>query len=115
MCGTVCEEEIIKFSDDKIPYLDFSENGCSDCGECMTACEPDVLNDPGIFIAGSIRINAAKCVSWHNVMCFACKDPCMENAIVFEKMFRPDINLDACTLCGYCVSRCPGDAIEMIA
>ena len=31
VCGTVCEEEIIKFGKDKIPYLDFSKNGCTYC------------------------------------------------------------------------------------
>ncbi len=115
MCGTVCEEAIIKFSDKKIPYIDFSVSGCSDCGECMGACEPGVLNDSDVFIKGSLRINAVKCVSWHGVACFSCKDPCLENAIHFENMFRPEIVNDACTLCGYCISRCPGNAIEVIA
>ena len=111
----MCEEAIIKFGEDRIPYLDFSESGCSDCGECLKACERGVLGNPDVFIKGSIRINAAKCVSWHQVMCFSCKEPCLENAIVFENMFRPEISSDVCTLCGYCIARCPAGAIEVTA
>lgn len=110
----MCEEEIIKFDNGKIPYLDFTVSGCSDCRKCLEACEPGVLHDSEVFIKGSIRINVVKCMSWHNVMCFSCKDPCLDNAIVFQNMFRPEIDNDACTLCGYCISRCPGDAIEVI-
>lgn len=115
MCGTVCEEAIIKFSDKGVPFLDFSVSGCSDCGECLKVCEPGVLNDAEQFVKGGIRINIVKCVSWHNVMCFSCKEPCMEDAIKFETMFRPEIDSDRCTMCGYCISRCPGDAIEVTA
>jgi len=112
-CGTACEEAIIRFTEAKIPYLDFSGGGCTYCGKCLEACVPGVLGDADVPIRGSIRINVAKCVSWHGVMCFSCKEPCLENAIVFANMFRPEISADACTLCGFCMSRCPGEAIEV--
>jgi len=115
MCGTVCEEEIIKFGKDNIPYLDFSQNGCTYCDECLKACEPGVLSDPEAKIQASIRINAAKCMSWHDVMCFSCKEPCLDDAIVFKGLFKPEIDQGLCTACGFCISRCPSDAIEIVA
>ena len=115
VCGTVCEEEIIKFGKDKIPYLDFSQSGCTYCEECLTACEPGVLSDPELKIQASIRINPAKCMSWQEVMCFSCKEPCLDDAIIFSGLFKPEISSEQCTACGFCMSRCPSSAIEIVA
>ena len=115
VCGTVCEEEIIKFGKDKIPYLDFSQNGCTYCEECLIACEPGVLSDPELKIQASIRINPAKCMSWQDVMCFSCKEPCLDDAIIFSGLFRPEISSEQCTACGFCMARCPSSAIEIVA
>jgi len=115
MCATLCEEEIIKIGKDKIPYLDFSDSGCTYCDECLKACEPGVLSDPDIQIQASIRINEAKCVAWHDVMCFSCKEPCLDDAIIFSGLFRPEISSDNCTACGFCIERCPSAAIEIVA
>ena len=115
MCGTVCEEEIIKFGKDKIPYLDFSVSGCTDCEACFDACEPGVLNDKESFIRARVKIDTKKCMSWENVMCFSCKEPCLEDAIIFEGLFRPEISAEKCTACGFCIARCPSGAIEVVA
>jgi len=111
----MCEEEIIRFGDDKIPYLDFSSSGCTDCEACLKACEPGVLNDKTTFIQAKVRINASKCMSWENVICFSCKEPCLDDAIVFEGLFRPVISAEKCTACGFCIGRCPTGAIEIVA
>ncbi len=37
----------------------------------------------------------------------------LENAIDFQAMFMPTINQDKCTSCGFCISRCPVDAIDI--
>jgi len=113
-CATVCEEEIIKIAQDKTPYLDFSNGGCTFCDECAIACEYDVLNVENVRnIEADIIINQSKCMSWEGVMCFSCKDPCLENAIDFKAMFMPTINQDKCTGCGFCISRCPSYAIDI--
>ena len=113
ICATVCEEEIINIADDKTPYIVFSSNGCTYCDECAKACEFGVLKvEDKKLLSASISINKAKCVSWHHTMCFSCKDPCLDNAIDFAAMFMPVIN-DKCTSCGFCISRCPTEAIEM--
>ena len=59
-----------------------------------------------------ISINKSNCVSWHHTMCFSCQDPCLDKAIDFKAMFMPEIN-DKCTSCGFCISRCPTDAIDI--
>lgn len=112
LCGPVCEEAIIKFDAQKLPYLDFSINGCSDCSACMDACTANVLEDKSSFIRATIKINSQKCLSWNDTMCFACKEPCMDNAIAFNGLYRPVITQD-CTACGYCISLCPTNAIEV--
>lgn len=115
MCVNVCEEKIIKRDAYGIPFLDFSANGCSDCHKCLEACAPNVLNDPQRFIGAKARISTMSCMSHHDTICFSCKEPCMDNAIVFEGMFRPIIIPDKCTGCGYCVSVCPSAAIALSA
>ena len=112
-CATVCEVEIIKIAEDKTPYLDFSKNGCTYCDDCAEACEFGVLTlENQRHIDAKIVINKDECVSWEGVMCFSCKDPCIDNAIDFKAMFMPEIN-DNCTSCGFCISRCPVEAIKV--
>lgn len=112
-CTTVCEEDIIKVADDKTPYLDFKYGGCTYCDKCALACEFGVLKiEDKKVITAQITIDKSKCLSWNHTMCFSCKDPCLDNAINFKAMFMPTIN-DKCTSCGFCISRCPSDAINV--
>ena len=114
-CVGECEEKIIKRDALGIPFLDFSVNGCSDCQKCLEACTPNVLNNPQRFIEAKARISTMSCMSHHETICFSCKEPCLDNAIVFEGMFRPIIIPDKCTGCGYCIAVCPSAAITMSA
>lgn len=112
-CATVCEVEIIKIAQDGTPFLDFSKSGCTYCDECAEVCEPNVLKvQEQKKINASVFIAQNECVSWEGVMCFSCKDPCLDNAIDFQAMFMPSIN-DNCTSCGFCISRCPVQAIKV--
>ena len=114
-CATVCEEEIIKIADDRTPYLDFSYSGCTYCDECAIACKPNVLRvEDKKMIASIVTIDKKSCLSWDHTLCFSCKDPCLDNAIDFKAMFMPVIN-DKCTACGFCISRCPTNAISVKA
>jgi len=115
LCVNVCEEKIIRTDSQGVPFLDFSANGCSDCKKCLEACIPNVLNDPQRFVQAKAHISTMNCMSHHETICFSCKEPCLENAIVFEGMFRPIIIPDKCTGCGYCVSVCPSAAITLSA
>jgi ferredoxin-type protein NapF len=113
-CASLCQEQIIVIAEDKTPYLDLSKRGCTYCDECAKACPSDVLLVKNrALIAAKIVINEQKCLSWQGVMCFSCKDPCFEDAIDFKAMFMPTIN-EKCTNCGFCIGRCPADAIDIL-
>jgi len=112
LCATSCQEHIIVIGEDKTPSLDFSKSGCTYCDDCATACTPNVLNiEDKKLINAAIVIDKTKCMSWEGVMCFSCKDPCLEDAIDFKAMFTPTIDASKCTACGFCMSRCPSYAI----
>jgi ferredoxin-type protein NapF len=112
-CATFCEEHIIIIQEDSTPKLDFSKNGCTYCDECAINCPSSVLSlENKGNIKAIISIDILTCLSWHNTMCFSCKDPCDDEAIDFLAMFRPQIN-DNCTSCGFCVSVCPTNAIKI--
>ena len=115
-CSNFCEEHIIKISEDKTPYLDFSNSGCTYCDECAKACEYEVLNlEYKKNIKAYVSIDIMNCLSWNQTMCFSCKDPCLDDAIDFVGMFRPEINQEKCTSCGFCIKSCPTQAIHIKA
>ncbi len=113
-CATVCEEQIIHIGEDKTPRLFFGESGCTYCDECAKVCEYGVLHISNkVPIAATFEIDVVACMSWHHVMCFSCKDPCLEDAIIFNGVFRPEIDTSKCTSCGFCVRVCPTNAIRV--
>ena len=112
-CTTVCEESIIFIRDDGTPQINLKISGCTYCDECAKACNENVLKiKHKKIINAKFSIDILKCMSWNNTMCFSCKDPCMDDAIKFEGIFKPVINIDTCTSCGFCISVCPSDAIS---
>ncbi len=114
-CVSVCETDIIKIADDKTPYLDFSLQGCTFCDECAIACnEYNVLNVEDMHnINAHFDISVGACVAWDGVMCMSCKDPCIDRAIIFQGLFKPIIDENRCTGCGFCYNRCPTYAIDI--
>lgn len=113
-CATVCEVEIIKIGQDKTPYLSFEKSGCTFCDDCAAACEFGVLSlESKKNVAALINISLSSCLAWNDTMCFSCKDPCLDNAIVFQGLFKPVIDDSKCTACGFCISRCPTSAITI--
>ncbi len=115
-CVKVCEEEIISIDAEGGPVLSFDKKGCTFCDACLEACEPGVLSDKTIhFIQAEIEIDVLKCMAWHGTICSSCKDPCLEDAIKFLGIFRPEIDKDRCTGCGWCLPVCPADAIHAVS
>ena len=116
-CMSVCETDIIVRSEDGGVALSFKEQGCTYCEECAKACIKEVLslNSPSPQINATIFIDEAACIAHHGVMCMSCKDPCLEDAIVFNGLFSPEIIQGKCTSCGFCYPRCPADAIRVVA
>ena len=115
-CVTSCEEQIIVLDETGIPTLDFSKNGCTWCEACAEACEADVLSlersEAREWINAMFRIDTEACIAHHHVICFSCKEPCMEDAILFNGMFNPVIDEERCNGCGFCLGRCPTQAID---
>ncbi len=120
-CKTACEEEeaIIVIRADGTPMLNFSQKGCTFCEACAQACDAGVLDLAHLHTSEQINarfiIDPKGCVAHNGVICFACKEPCIDDAILFNGMFNPVIDTDRCTGCGYCFGRCPTKAISYSA
>ncbi len=115
-CATSCDEKIIVIKADGTPILNFAKSGCTFCQECAKACKAGVLDLDQTNYIESINarfiIDVNSCVSHHGVICFSCKEPCIDDAILFNGMFNPVIDDDRCTGCGFCLSLCPTKAIR---
>ncbi len=115
-CVASCDEQIIVIQADGTPRLDFSKSGCTFCEECASMCEPNVLSlenrHTSEHINATFRISTEGCVAHNGVICFSCKEPCIDDAILFNGMFNPVIDMDRCTGCGFCLGRCPTQAID---
>jgi len=113
-CQSSCDENIIIIKEDGTPILNFDNSGCTYCDDCASACQNDVLDIKNKKnINAKFSIGLLECMSWNQTMCFSCKDPCLDDAIKFLGMFRPEINNDLCTNCGFCISKCPINAIVL--
>ncbi|WP_456400025.1 ferredoxin-type protein NapF [Persephonella sp.] len=114
-CVTVCEEKIIHRSEDGSPYLIFNSGGCTFCERCGVECPEGILSieKESKKIDIKVTIDFEKCMAWKKTMCFACKEPCIEDAIVFSGLFNPQIIPDKCTGCGFCLSVCPTNAVKV--
>lgn len=115
-CVASCPEKIIVKEPGQAPHLDFSLSGCTFCGACVPACAAcgGVLEADRTGIDAVALIDTAKCLGHQGVVCFACGDACKDKAIHFLGMFKPRVDLGACTGCGFCVGVCPTEAILFI-
>ncbi len=112
LCHKVCPEEIIKIAEDRTPFLSFEKKGCTFCQECAKACPEGVLSlENGQKINAVIEIEKIKCVSWHGTLCNSCSDVCLDSAIKFEGLWKPEIISSKCSSCGFCIGVCPVSAI----
>lgn len=113
-CLSSCPEDIIILNPDKLPSLDFSKSGCVFCQECIKACYKSNGEHKGFDLKIEevnvrMKIDPLKCLAWSGSICSSCKDVCPRE-IRFVGMFYPEV-LD-CNGCGFCISRCPMDAIK---
>jgi ferredoxin-type protein NapF len=115
-CVASCDEEIISILEDGTPSLSFTKSGCTFCKDCAFVCETNVLSLKNLHtsekINATFHISTEVCVAHNGVICFSCKEPCIDDAILFNGMFNPVIDMDKCTACGFCVGRCPIQAIS---
>jgi len=115
-CVASCDEQIIVLQADGTPMLNFVKSGCTFCEECAHACKANVLSLEHIHTSEKLNakfvISTEGCVAHNDVICFSCKEPCIDDAILFNGMFNPVIDMDKCTGCGFCLGRCPTLAID---
>jgi len=115
-CVASCDEQIIVIQADGTPMLNFVKSGCTFCEACANVCEANVLSLENRHTAerlnATFRISTQECVAHNGVICFSCKEPCIDDAILFNGMFNPVIDMDKCTGCGFCLGRCPTLAID---
>ncbi len=117
-CITSCDEKIIFIDKEtKTPTLTFAKNGCTFCDECAISCEKNVLSLDNLdnsspYLNAIFQISIESCIAHQNVICYSCKEPCIDDAILFNGMFNPIIDNEKCSACGFCISRCPTKAIS---
>lgn len=112
-CVASCEQGIIRIHADKHgfagqPYLDFSANGCTFCGDCSTACpacEAKTMSAEDKL--GQVRLDQTSCLSWNQVFCMSCLGSCVSKAFSFDARRRLEIDPQRCNGCGMCVGICP--------
>ena len=115
-CQTHCEEQIIVIKADGTPTINLTKRGCTFCDECAKMCQKGVLSLENLQTKD--RLNARftimieSCMAHQKTICFSCKEPCLDDAILFNGMFNPVIDDSRCTACGFCMSRCPTNAIS---
>jgi ferredoxin len=74
--------------------------------------EFEVIDAPTPHI-GKARLNRDTCIAWDDVICMACSQSCDYQAITTVHQRRAQIDTEACTGCGMCVTVCPMDALEI--
>ena len=120
-CIYACPERVIRFGSGGFPEMDFSERGCTLCGECVAACGGKALTSdprrdrPWMLVAQI----GNECLANRNVVCRSCGESCDARAIRFRLRAggaaQPRLDPQACTGCGSCVSVCPARAVRMAA
>ncbi|HEX05468.1 MAG TPA: ferredoxin-type protein NapF [Bacteroidetes bacterium] len=113
-CISECPEGIVYLGKGDLPRLNFSAAGCTYCEKCAEVCPHGVLSESNpAKIGANVTIVESGCLAWKSVICYSCKDACDQNAITFEGMKNPRVDILACTRCGLCVKPCPADAISI--
>lgn len=116
-CREACEADIIATGRGGFPEMDSQAGGCSFCGRCAEACESGALHRNGAAPwAIAARIGSG-CLAVQGVVCRLCEEQCEPRAIRFRLALGgyalPEVDGEACSGCGACVSHCPAQAIEM--
>ncbi|MCP1200507.1 ferredoxin-type protein NapF [Notoacmeibacter sp. MSK16QG-6] len=117
-CSKACPEGIVATGRGGHPFIVFT-SACTFCGACARSCDEDVFD-----LQRNSPVNARahiddSCFEPRGINCRACEDACPELALRARPQrggtTRIEVNAEACTGCGACVSACPAQAVEVIA
>ena len=116
-CIDACSPGIIKRHPEEHllagqPYLSFEESGCTFCGDCVTACPMELDSKVKPAKLGQVKLDRQSCLAWNEVFCMSCRGHCDHGALSFDQQRRMQLDADACTGCGRCLSVCPNQALS---
>ena len=116
-CIRVCPENIISRGAGGFPEVDFIDSGCELCEDCVEVCQSKALligSDKDFAWSHKVKVTD-KCLPHLGVICRSCYEACEQKAISFTlaagKTAEPELNLENCNGCGFCIAMCPVDAI----
>jgi len=116
-CVDACRPGIIKLHPEEHrhsgqPYLNFEASGCTFCADCVTACPMELDNATTPAKLGQVQLNKQTCLAWNDVFCMSCRGHCDHGALSFDQQRRMQLDTDACTGCGRCLSVCPNQTLS---
>lgn len=113
-CVSACPSRLLELVAGK-PVITFTSE-CTFCGACADACPDDLFDRERRPFRHTVSVTD-RCLPRLGVVCQSCRDACPETAIRFKPRrggpFLPEVQEDACTGCGACISTCPAQAIEL--
>ena len=115
-CMQSCETGVIAVYPENhalagLPYLNFTDAGCSLCQACREVCPVERLSPPSQPSLSKIRLDTGRCLAWNGTVCMSCLGHCDGRALSRTKTAKIELNLENCTGCGMCVSACPTQAL----
>jgi ferredoxin-type protein NapF len=116
-CVEACPENVLAIAGGGHPVFDPTRGECTFCGACARACASGAIGSSGSAWDLAAAVGDA-CMPRNGVVCSSCRDACPAQAIHFPILSRlplPEVDAEACTGCGACVSVCPVGAIALQA
>ncbi len=117
-CVQICPEKIISLDDRGKAQVLFEHSGCELCGDCERLCTENALDSKNTVAAWQHKVELNnKCLPLQDIICRTCEEACNEAAIAFVlqagKVAQPQIDVQSCNGCGFCVALCPVGALEV--
>lgn len=117
-CISACPTSLLVRGAGGLPEFNPALGECTFCGDCAAAC-PEPAFHPVTALPWSLRARPGDaCLAARGIVCWSCRDACETAAIRFaptRAVAVPQVDAEACTGCGACVSACPSQAIVLSA
>jgi ferredoxin-type protein NapF len=117
-CVRGCPRGVLHAGEGGYPEIRFDAAGCSLCGDCAMACRAGALDREVVTPPFTWRVAVeTSCLNRRGIECRVCGDACETHALRFVParggIAQLQIDANACTGCGDCVSVCPVQAITL--